>query len=86
MKLTEMFNICNSCVYAPCFCGTVPENCVDYVKRKGVEIDWMPTTKTCATCDWYEPYNGVCCNGDSPHCADFTDPEDGCDKWEGRKP
>ena len=46
----------------------------------------MPTTKTCATCDWYEPYNGVCCNGDSPHRADFTDPEDGCDKWEGRKP
>lgn len=31
MKLTEMFNICETCVYAPCFCGNEPENCVAYV-------------------------------------------------------
>lgn len=35
----------------------------------------------CATCAWYEDYQGVCFNGDSPHCADFTKPEDGCEHW-----
>lgn len=39
----------------------------------------------CATCDWYEDYQGVCFNGDSPNCADFTGPEDVCEEWEGRK-
>lgn len=33
MTLTEMFTICDSCVYAPCFCGNDPENCVAYVMR-----------------------------------------------------
>ena len=33
MTLTEMFNICDSCVYAPCFCGNEPENCVAYLQR-----------------------------------------------------
>lgn len=42
-------------------------------------------TKCCATCRWYEDYHGVCFNGDSPHCADFTDLEDCCEEWEGRK-
>nr|DAM43877.1 MAG TPA: Protein of unknown function (DUF3027) [Caudoviricetes sp.] len=23
-------------------------------------------TKCCATCAWYEDFQGVCCNGDSP--------------------
>ena len=41
--------------------------------------------KCCATCAWYEDYQGVCCNGDSEHRADFTEPEDGCECWEGRK-
>ena len=36
----------------------------------------------CDTCRWWEPYCGVCCNGDSPHCADFWD--DGCEEWEER--
>ena len=36
---------------------------------------------SCETCRWWEPYNGVCCNGDSPHCADFWD--EGCEEWEG---
>ena len=40
--------------------------------------------KRCATCDWYEDYQGVCFNGDSPHCADFTEPEEGCECWEER--
>lgn len=41
--------------------------------------------KCCATCAWYEEYQGVCFNGDSPHCADFTDQEDCCEEWEGRE-
>ena len=39
--------------------------------------------KCCNTCRWNEPFNSVCCNADSPHCADFCD--DGCDEWEGAK-
>ena len=41
--------------------------------------------KTCATCDWYEDYQGVCFNGDSPNCADFTDPESCCEEWEEKE-
>lgn len=41
-------------------------------------------TKTCATCRWYAEFEAVCCNGDSEHRADFTDPEDGCECWEER--
>lgn len=39
MTLTEMFNICDTCVYAPCLCGNEPENCVDYAKRRKVKVD-----------------------------------------------
>ena len=37
--------------------------------------------RCCKTCKWYEDYQGVCFNGDSPYCADFTDPEDCCEAW-----
>lgn len=39
-------------------------------------------TKCCATCAWYEDYQGVCFNGDSPYRADFMEPEQRCRKWE----
>lgn len=42
-------------------------------------------TKCCATCAWYEDYQGVCFNGDSPHCADFTNPDQRCREWERRE-
>ena len=32
-------------------------------------------TKCCATCRWYEDYQGVCFNGDSKWRADFRDAE-----------
>ena len=35
MRLTEIFNICDTCVYAPCFCDNEPENCVAYIERIG---------------------------------------------------
>lgn len=37
MTLTDMFTICDLCVYAPCFCGNDPENCVAYVMRREME-------------------------------------------------
>lgn len=49
------------------------------MKKSGVK----ELNKTCATCAWYEEYQGVCFNGDSPNCADFTEPEDVCECWEG---
>ena len=36
----------------------------------------------CATCDWYEDYQGVCCNGDSEWRGDFRDNDQGCEHWE----
>ena len=41
--------------------------------------------KRCATCRWYASFEGVCFNGDSPYCADFTEPEDCCEEWEGKE-
>lgn len=38
MELTEMFNICDACVYAPGFCGNEPENCVDYCTKNGPSL------------------------------------------------
>ncbi len=35
----------------------------------------------CSTCDWYETFSGVCCNGNSEHRADFCNTDDTCDKW-----
>lgn len=33
----------------------------------------------CDLCKYWESFQGVCFNGDSPHCADFVN--DGCDFW-----
>ncbi len=38
-------------------------------------------TKCCATCAWYEDFQGVCCNGDSPHRADFMSADQSCEFW-----
>lgn len=38
--------------------------------------------KCCCTCKWYAVCEGVCCNGDSEHCADFRFFNDGCECWE----
>ena len=38
--------------------------------------------KCCTTCDWHDDFSGVCVNGNSPHCADFTMPESCCREWE----
>lgn len=38
--------------------------------------------KTCKSCRWWEPFQGVCFNGDSEHCADFVD--NGCECYDER--
>ena len=38
LTLTEIFNICDYCVFAPCVCGNEPENCADYVQRHGIDL------------------------------------------------
>ena len=38
-------------------------------------------SKNCESCRWWEPFQGVCFNGESEHCADFWD--DGCEQWKG---
>ena len=78
-----MTNTCSTCKYR---------------KDTFVPCDWLSAQKTvivppcpryepersCSTCRWYEDFQGVCCNGNSEHRADFTEPEDGCECWEGR--
>lgn len=44
-----------------------------------------PMNKCCATCAWYEDFQGVCCNGDSPHRADFIEPDQRCREWERKE-
>lgn len=36
----------------------------------------------CASCKWWEWYEGVCCNPASPNRADFVWNDDGCEVWE----
>lgn len=36
----------------------------------------------CCTCKWYAEFEGVCCNGESENCADFTSSSDYCGLWE----
>ena len=38
--------------------------------------------RCCESCWWYEDYEGVCVNGDSPMCTDFVDAETVCGAWE----
>ena len=40
----------------------------------------MPNT--CATCRWYA--EGLCANYRSLCWTDFKEPEDACERWEGR--
>lgn len=39
MTLAEMFNLCDTCIYAPCLCGNEPENCIEYIMRHGVNMN-----------------------------------------------
>lgn len=58
-----------------------------FLHRSVIELDVKrqeikSADKKCRTCKWYAHYEGVCCNGDSRHRADFRDLEDTCEEWE----
>ena len=46
--------------------------------------DWEPP-HICGTCGYWENFQGVCFNGDSEHCADFTNWDNSCDHWTPQK-
>ena len=41
----------------------------------------MSDIKECFTCEYYASIEGVCCNGDSIHRADFVRPYTTCEQW-----
>ena len=43
------------------------------------------TIVKCQECRWRQDFLGVFFNGDSEYCADFTEPEDSCERWEELK-
>lgn len=42
----------------------------------------MEMKRYCCTCKWYSQFEGVCCNGESGHRADFRLLDDICGQWE----
>nr|DAK89935.1 MAG TPA: hypothetical protein [Caudoviricetes sp.] len=42
----------------------------------------MQKEKCCKTCKKHDDFTWVCFNGDSEHCADFTEPDCVCEFWE----
>ena len=46
----------------------------------------MDKTECCNVCRWYEPFNGVCCNGESENRADFMEADGSCADWEELPP
>lgn len=41
--------------------------------------------KECRNCNYYEDFQGVCFNGDSEFCCDFTNPDHTCPQWTMKK-
>ena len=48
----------------------------------GLKQDETGNKQYCCTCKWYAEFEGVCCNGDSKHRADFRCLDDWCSEWE----
>ena len=40
--------------------------------------------KHCGNCAYHDDWTWVCFNGDSEMCADVTNNDFGCDKWEDK--
>lgn len=41
--------------------------------------------KECRNCHYYEDFQGVCFNGESEDCCEFTDPGHSCPHWSMKK-
>ena len=52
-----------------------------YIGRHKMSDETM--TEACCSCKWYRKFEGVCTNGESEYCADFTSSDDYCGLWEG---
>lgn len=48
-----------------------------------IDVLIMQKEKCCKTCKKHDDFTWVCFNGDSEHCADFTEPDCVCEFWEG---
>lgn len=57
----------------------------DVVRCTAKDCKDRTETPSCSTCKWHDGFSWVCFNGLSEHRADFTDPEDCCEKWEKRE-
>lgn len=44
-------------------------------------LETLEKSRCCGTCKWYAEFEGVCCNGDSEHRADFRCLDDTCSAW-----
>ena len=44
-------------------------------------MDKTTPAKTCETCGWLYEWFMVCCNGESPCCADIVESDWSCDGW-----
>ena len=55
-----------------------------YCPYCGQKLSWN-SERYCSTCTWYDVDNGVCCNGESEHRADFCNLDDTCEKWEEKQ-
>ncbi len=42
----------------------------------------MKKEKRCKTCRYHDDFTWACFNGNSKHCADFTEPDCVCECWE----
>lgn len=51
--------------------------------NQDTSIDSM---KICKTCKWHDDFSWACCNGESPHRADFVDGRCTCGFWESTLP
>ena len=47
-----------------------------------IDVLIMQKEKCCKTCKKHDDFTWVCFNGDSEHCADFTEPDCVCEFWE----
>lgn len=76
----EQKSPCSLCGYGGKYLDAPPcDSCPAYPKL-GKERE-----KICGNCGTYEDFNGVCFNGESESCADFTSANDTCEHWTSRK-
>lgn len=86
-EINHLVSGCNS-PFSYLRIAVIQENLANILEALGVDNEGQENQnrKLCATCKWFAAFEGVCCNGDSEHCADFMwGGNDGCDKWEEKE-